>query len=323
MAEFFGSVTMLRSGIQLSPDAVQRAMDHCKGGRPVANLSELHLWMLEQNPDSGFFDTRISVGSYPAALAAFVTSCCWDKWKVHAVWALHGDLYLTRLKTAKPYMEKNTYRDNLAGASNHRAVGLIHMVRCALAEGLTELEIPCWDAPLPLIDIAVLAVSDMRTACMLRSEKYGQPGCSEGTVKAYQAALRNLSDGMEVHESVTVTKNGNMHKMVSTLRERATNLALTDQKMLAACTTGCALAAPEQLSVDRDMRLADRANAVIPVPQRQDVAPGTSCVQCGTATATHHGHLCRCLCLCAECVAAGDRVMECPKCEEFTEFVRA
>lgn len=293
----------------------------------MKDLDGLYLWMLEQNPEVPYFDTRISVGSYPAALAAFVTACPWDEWKVHAVYALHGEVYLARLKTAKPFMDQKSYRDNVAGASNHRANGCIHMVRCAAADGLTELTIPCWDAPRPLAVIAMQAVTDMRTACTLRSEKYGQPGCSESTVFAYQAVLRNLADALEVYESVAEKADGDMHKMVSRLRERATNLTLNDQRILKACAAGDALVAREQQSVERDVRLADTAIHAISIPQEQEIAPDAPdaiCAQCRTATATHHGYICRCLCLCAECVAAaGARVLQCPNCEEFTEFVRA
>ena len=169
----------MRSGKQLSPDAVQRARTQCTGGDLVRDLKELHRWMVTQNPEMPFFDTKISEGVYPACLAAFVASNCWEPWKMHSVYAMHGEVYLARLKTAKPQMEQKSYRDHFAGASMHRANGAMHMVRCAAVKGLVQLEIPCWDAPQTLIDIATQAVADMRTACTLRSEKYGQPGCSE------------------------------------------------------------------------------------------------------------------------------------------------
>lgn len=325
MSEFFGSLTTLRSGTQPSLDAVQRAKRHCEGGQAVANLNELYRWMLELNPEMPFFDTRIAVGAYPAALAAFVTSCPWDEWKRHAVYALHGDIYLARLKAAKSMMDQKSYRDNFAGASMHRANGLMHMARSAPAVGLEELEIPCWDAPRPLEDIAAQAVADMRTACTLRSEKYGQQGCSKGTVKAYQAALRSLADALEIHQNVARNPIGNVGKMVLRLRERATNLLLTDQKILAACLAGSALPAHEQASVERDVRLGDNAIHAIKIRRdQQEAEPHTNCVQCGNAVATHRGFACRCLCMCAGCVAAaGGRVLECPLCKEFSEFVRA
>jgi len=293
----------------------------------VADLFELYQWMKEQNPESPTFDSRISVGTYPAALAAFVTACSWSAWMVHAVYALHGDLYLARVRQAKSNMDQKSYRDNTAGASMHRANGLTHMVRCAKTDGLRELKIPCWDAPRSLIDIALLAVADMRTACTLRSEKYGQPGCSESIVKAYQASLRNLADAIEVHAFVAEQADGKMPKMLSQLRERATNLTLTDQNMLAVCADGSKLTASDERSVEQDVRVFHSVISAIapPIPpQEQEVAPQAGCVQCRTADATHHGFSCRCLCLCTECVAAtGARVLECPKCGEFTEFVRA
>merc|ERR1711988_242748 len=129
------------------------------------------------------------------------------------------------------------------------ANGQMHMVRCAAATGLQQLQIPCWDASRTLVDVATQAVADMRTACSLRSEKYGQPGCSEGTVKAYQAALKNMADAIEIHQSVTGSSSNDT--MVSRLREKATNLSLTDQKVLAACSNGSSLGEQERASVAR------------------------------------------------------------------------
>merc|ERR1719389_1470162 len=103
----------------------------------------------------------------------------------------------------------------------HRANGQMHMVRCGAATGLQQLQLPCWDASRTLVDIATQAVADMRTACTLRSEKYGQPGCSEGTVKAYQAALRNLADALEVFNRIQGHASDNSSKMVARLRERS------------------------------------------------------------------------------------------------------
>merc|ERR1719201_3322526 len=125
------------------------------------------------------------------------------------------------------------------------------MTSCAESAGLRQVHIPCWDAPRDLEDIAAQAVSDMRTACTLRSEKYGQPGCSDGTVKAFQAALKNLADALEIHHHVT--GSGNTDKTVSQLRERAMNLSLTDQKILAACAAGSSLGAQEQASVESEV----------------------------------------------------------------------
>merc|ERR1712070_867885 len=210
--------------------------------------------------------------------------------------------------------------------SMHRANGQMHMVRCAAATGLVQLEIPCWDAPRSLIDIATQAVADMRTACTLRSEKYGQQGCSEGTVKAYQAALRNLADALEVLQMFADGADGNVDRMVSRLRERATNLSLTDPTILAACSAGSDLAACQQQSVARDVRLAESAVHAIstrPVQEPEEVDRTAICARCRTAIATHHGYSCRCRCMCEDCVAAeGGRVVECPNCGDFTEFVR-
>lgn len=323
MSEFFSSLTQLRMDAQLSPDVVQRARQHCQGGRVVRNLSELYDWILSQNPETPYFDTRIAVGQYPLALAAFVTSCNWEPWKRHAVYALHGEVYLSRLRNAKPMMPAEQYRDHFAGASMHRANGFAHMARCAKAEGMVELIIPAWSVPRSLGDIAAQAVADMRTSCSLRSEKYGQKGGSENAVKAYQAALRNLADALDIFADISDEADGEEKKMAAWLRERATNLALTDKKLLVACAAGEPLNAADERTVTRDLRLAETAARAVSVPEGQGALTQAMCARCGTTSATHIGFSCRCFCLCAECVAAdGGRILECPLCNDFTEFVR-
>merc|ERR1719503_87737 len=279
--------------------------------------------MNSQNPETPRFDDCIATGRYPIALAAFVTSCRWEEWKKHAVYALHGEIYLSRLRNAKATMPPDKYRDHFAGASMHRANGLMHMVRCAKAVGITELTIPGWSAPRSLADIAAQAVADMRSSCSLRSEKYGQKGASENVVKAYQAALRNLADALEIHAEITEEADGEAKRMSAWLRERATNLALTDQRLLVACAEGEALNHADERSVRRDLRLAETAARAIPVPEGQGGMTQAMCARCGVTNATHMGFSCRCLCLCAVCAtAAGDRIVECPLCNDFTEFIR-
>jgi len=321
--EFFAALTKLRQGETLPPDVVQRARRHCQGGYTVATIDELYRWMLEQNPEMPFFDAGISVGKYPATLAAFVTHCSWNAWEKHAVYALHGEIYLLRLKSSKPLMSSEQYRDHFAGASMHRANGFAHMARCAKEVGLTELFIPAWDGPRPLADISSQAVADLRTSCTLRSEKYGQKGVTENTVKAFQAALRNLAAALEIHAVIAAEGGGDAKKMSSWLIQRATNLALTDQKLLVACAAGDQLSAAEEKTVTRDLRLAETAARALPSPEQPEPFSAL-CARCGTASATHIGFSCRCLCMCADCAVAtsgGGRIQECPVCNDFTEFV--
>lgn len=112
-------------------------------------------------------------------------------------------------------------------------------------------------------DIATQAVADMRS---------------------YQAALKNLADAFEIHHHIT--GSGSTDEMVSRLRERATNLSLTDQKVLAACSAGSSLDAQEQASVARDIRLGDSAIHVISVRQAPEISPHAICARCQTAAAT-------------------------------------
>lgn len=324
MAEFFASLTKLRNGEEVTPDVVQRAKRHCQGGRVVRNLGELYEWMLAQNPEMPFFDTRIATGQYPMSLAAFVTSCSWEAWKKHAVYALHGEIYLKRLHVAKSMMQPDTYRDNVAGANMHKANGYAHMAREAASQGMTELVLPSWDAPQTLVDISARAVADLRITCSLRSEKYGQKAGSENAVKAYQAALRNLADAIEIHAGITPGDSVDaQRRTISWLRERATNLALTNQQLLVACGAGTLEQRDQQL-INRDLRLAETAARSVPIPEPEaERTVPEMCVKCAENPPTHIGFSCRCLCLCEGCVSAeGGRILECPICGDFTEFVK-
>ena len=327
MAEFFSSLTQLRQGQPVASDVIERARKHCQGGRVVRDLCELYEWMRAQNPEMPYFDNRIASGQYPTALAAFVTSSSWDAWMKHAVYALHGEMYLQRLQCAKSMMRPETYRDHVAGASMHRANGYAHMARAAGAQGLAELTLPTWDAPRTLGVISAQAVADLRVACTLRSEKYGSKSGSDSSVKAYQAALRNMADALQIHSDIVPGEGGNgeAHRMAGWLRERATNLALTDQRLLVACDAGEALGTYEQRLIARDLRLAETA-AARSLPRTESEEERTTremCARCAANPPTHLGFSCRCLCLCEDCAShEGGRVLECPICGDFTEFVR-
>lgn len=148
----------------------------------------------------------------------------------------------------------------------------------------------------------------------MRSEK--------GVVKAYQAALRNLADALDIHADITEEADIETNRMAAWLRERATNLALTDQRLLVACAAG-EIDAAEERTVTHDLRLAETASRAIAVHEAQAELTHATCARCRFASATHVGFNCRCLCLCAECVAAaGGGILECSLCNDFAEFVR-
>ena len=208
----------------------------------------------------------------------------------------------------------------------HRANGYAHMARAAGAQGLAELTLPTWDAPRTLGEISAQAVADLRVACTLRSEKYGSKSGSDSSVKAYQAALRNMADALQIHSDIVPGEgvNGEAHRMAGWLRERATNLALTDQRLLVACDAGEALGQDEQRLIARDLRLAETAARSVPRPEpEEERTVAEMCARCAAFPSTHLGFSCRCLCLCEDCASSeGGRVIECPICYDFTEFVR-
>ena len=201
----------------------------------------------------------------------------------------------------------------------HRANGYAHMARAAGAQGLAELTLPTWDAPRTLGGISAQAVADLRVACTLRSEKYGSKSGSDSSVKAYQAALRNMADALQIHSDIVPGEGGNgeAHRMAGWLRERATNLALTDQRLLVACDAGEALGTYEQRLIARDLRLAETA-AARSLPRTESEEERTTremCARCAANPPTHLGFSCRCLCLCEDCAShEGGRVLECPIC---------
>lgn len=159
----------------------------------VTNLQELYAWMYSKRAvtDVGI-DSGIAQGRYPKLLAAFVVWCNWLDWQQHAVYVLHGRIYLRKLRAARATMTETKYRDHYAGALAHRAVGLMHVARCALASGLEAVSLPGWkNVAWGVGDIAAQAVQDMRISHDLRSKKCRE-GTSPNAVDAYLASERNL-----------------------------------------------------------------------------------------------------------------------------------
>lgn len=146
-------------------------------------------------------------GMYPEFLAHFAMACTWSNLWRHALWALHGHIYLDTLKLERDLehfvLTAASYRDNLAGALNHFSVGLMHMVRCARQSPFRQrqsLRLPCWEEPLPLQDIAALAVQSMRHCLALRQEKCRANPADAEAQRAFVAAEANLSAALRIHQ---------------------------------------------------------------------------------------------------------------------------
>jgi len=191
------------------------------------------------------------------------------------------------------------------------------MAKHAKLAGLSKVHLPCWSGPRTLEEIASSAVADLRQTCTLRTMKYGVPGSSKSIFFAYQAALRNLADAMEIHAELT----GKEASGVAFLRQKADDLTLKDPKLIQAVETGEALSALDQKKLDSDVRLAESVASCFVVQaagQTSDV-----CRLCAANPSTSLGFVCRCKCLCDVCASAGDRIKECPMCGDWTEFVRS
>lgn len=320
MAEFFGPLSQMRNGTSPAQDVVHRAKEHCRNGHPVRNLKDLWEWMQEKIPETPEFSLKLAGGKHPEGLAAFVVASVWDEWKKHAVWALHGELYMRRLQFSRAALKPDQYQNNLAGALMHRANGFMHATKCAKAVGLTELPLPFWDEPRPLEVVARQAVADMRQSCSLRSEKYGKKSDDpkSSALLAYQAALRNLAEAIEVHTSITGKDPGPTGP--AWLCEKAETLTLKDPKIEAASNAGEELSPTVARRVQQDLRLAETAACSIPCPTGG--ATKELCLACKRAKPTRIGFSCRCLCLCEECAkATGGRIQECRACGDWTEFI--
>jgi len=205
-------------------------------------------------------------------------------------------------------MLETKYRDNLAGALNHRAVGLLNMAKCGKQANMIALQLPCWLEGQPLKAIAAQAVNDLRQACTLRSAKYGSKTEAESGCKAYQAVLRNLADAMDVLADLECTGD---KSMVSWCRQRADELALTDKKLLQACEAS-ELTDGDARKVERDLRIASTAASSMPAVKGSQHS--ALCQHCKQVEATFLGYSCRCKCLCQACASMGSRVKECPLC---------
>jgi len=316
----FAAIGQTRHGERVPDEVVRRAHSECKGGDRVRSLNELHVWMVKKFPETPFFDAAIAEGAYPNALAAFFVSCGWVEWEKHAIWALHGEVYISRLKHAKDSLSEDVHRDHMAGALMHRANGLTHMARCGQLSNLDQMQLPCWDAPKPLVDIAALAVHDLRQSCSLRSLKYGKQGNSKSVLPAYTAALENLATAITIHGNIA----GQVPEMVLWLRKRANALVLgSDAALLEACETGAPLDPEEQRAVQKDLRLAETAAACVPHKQMPTTS-GDQCLQCRSSAATMIGFACRCRCMCNACAdnsSHRSRIQECPSCGDYTEFI--
>jgi hypothetical protein len=323
-AEFFKHLAGLREGDAPGIDVVQRARAHCRGGAKIRDLDHLWSWMNGRFPESAFFDFSLAAGAYPTSLAAFVIGCGWRAREKHAVWMLHGELFTARLKAAKNAIaDEDVFRDNLAGALMHRANGAMHVCRTSKADGIESISLPSWvGEERQLSDVATAAVKDLRQTCALRSQKYGRPTTSKSTLPAYRAALKNLATALEICAECGGPADA---KMAVWLRSRADELVLGKrQDLLEACEAGEALDDADLHLVRRDLRLADNAASLAAAHDSSSPVPEPWCAICNIAEPDMRGFSCRCVCLCRGCAGkSGNRVQECPRCGDYTEFVPA
>jgi len=326
---FYSDLTELRREGKLSQDRVQAAKTACRGGYPIRNLSHLATYLCDRFPvEMPYFDSSMSEGDFPRSLAAFKVSVygSWSKIEQHGIYVVFGNHLCKCVNQAKgSFTDNGKFRDQLAGAKQHYANGLMHCVKEAKDQGLQELRLPCQDFedPVPLLKAAQLAVQAQRVAASLRAEKYASPGGSDSFVFAYKSALENLAIASRILGSVDEGNAEKNSKIADSLENRANSLSLaSDKDLLEACSKGEAIAAEADATIKREKRAAAATARLVPAPAVSP-APDT-CLKCASASPTHWGYTCRCRVLCEGCVEVGDdALMECPRCGDYTEFVPA
>merc|ERR1712048_1474432 len=117
----------------------------------------------------------------------------------------------------------------------------------------------------------------------------GAPKGSRSIFYAYQAALRNLADALDFYSEITATSETHS----ASLRIRADNLALSDERLLEAVEAGACVAECDEQRIRSDRRIAESTvGQVIPspiahriqLPIGQDAA---NCFACRDVPSTH------------------------------------
>lgn len=326
---FFGDLTKLRREGSLPLDRVEAAREACRGGRPIRDLPHLATYLDERFPKrSGPFNTTMSEGEFPKSIAAFQVSVHgrWSAVDVHGIYAVLGShLCLRVLEAKESFRMKEHFRDQLAGAKQHYANGLMFCVREAKKEGREEVRLPrqVFAEPVPLLKAAQEAVQAQRVAASLRAEKYACPGGSASIVFAYKSSLENLATASRILGSVDEVNSERNNKIADSLENKAKSLSLmTDKDLLEACSRGETITEDAGAKIQQEKRAAAATARLVPAAAASP-AP-EMCLKCGSAAPTHWGYTCRCRVLCEACVEVGDdALMECPKCGDYTEFVPA
>lgn len=337
---FFGDLTELRKagGAAISDARIRAAREATRGGRKVSNLSEFLDFLEERFPSGlGFFDTSMSEGEFPKGIAAFIVSVTgkWSAVDQHGVYIVLGDFIVKRIKEAKASFESEAkYRDQLAGAMQHLANGLMHAAQEAHRAGMVTFQMPCFIERLTPKVAAENALNTQRQAASLRAQKYAQPGTSKSYYFSYKSALENLATVCDILAEIDAPNAPKNLKVARLLEKKAAELSLRDDALLAAVAAGEELPEEVQQALSRERRAGAVVQALLPArAQSEDTSaageervackPSTAsemCAACKESTPTHWGFACRCLCLCEGC--AQEDLMECPRCGDFTEFVR-
>jgi hypothetical protein len=270
----------------------------------------------------------MSEGEFPKCLAAFQVSVygSWTKIQQHSIYVVFGNHMCNRVEEARDsFLTEQKFRDQLAGAKQHYANGLMYCVKEAREEGLEELRFPpqVFKEPVPLLKAAQMALQAQRVATSLRAEKYARPGGSASIVSSYRSALENLAIASRILGSIDERNAVKNNKVADALETKAKLLLLAnDKELLEACSKGAVMMADVDAKIKQEKRAAAATARLVPVHATLPVSD--LCLKCGSASPTHWGHSCRCCVLCEGCSEVdNDVLMECPQCGDYTDFVPA
>merc|ERR1719387_1751991 len=232
----------------------------------------------------------MSEDEFPKSIAAFQVSVHgrWSPVDVHGIYAVLGNHLCLRVMEAKEsFATKEKFRDQLAGAKQHYANGLMYCVKVAKQDGLEKLSFPrqVFEEEIPLLTAAQLAVQAQRVSASLRAEKYASPGGSASFVFAYKSALENLAIASRILGSVDEANAVRNNKVADSLENKARGLSLAaDKDLLEACSKGEAITAEADAQVKQEKRAAASAARLVP-PTPSPAAD--MCLKCGSAAPTH------------------------------------
>jgi hypothetical protein len=322
---FFGDLASARNGVTPSAARVAEAQQACRGGHPCRNLADIFAHYDRLYPASPYFNGTLTEGETPKGLAAFCVSVAgsWNLIEFFGVYVVFGHICVRNVREGKASLAKEKYRDVLAGSLQHFTNGLAFSAREAAAQQRPRLKFPCDPGEISPLAAAQLACRLQGQAVALRSEKYAAVGEKSGSSHlSYKAALEHLARCLEINaelEDDPETKK-KLAALSAQIARQAAALLLKDKEICAALDAGERPDAAMGQQLTQERRLVTGIARFLGEKKSANVA--ARCAKCEAVAPVFRGASCGCVALCEGCVEL-ETLMECPLCDDFTEFFRA